>query len=96
MSYTYIQQKNIIGAVRGSIGDLGAAIVNGLSNDEDISCEQMKLNYIFQLVDCICRFIPVGEVNSLGHTVTQADQTITQDQATVLIDQLLTMCPNNC
>lgn len=94
--YTYIQQKNIIGAVRSSIGDLGAAIVNGLSNDENTICKELKLNYIFQLTDSICRFIPVGEINSLGHTIVLADQSITQDQATVLIDKLLRLCPNNC
>lgn len=96
MAYTYIQQKNIVGSARSFIGSLGAIIASGLSNDTDVSCEQYKLNYIFQLIDSICRFIPVGEADSIGHTIVLADQSITQDQATVLIDKLLNICPNNC
>lgn len=91
-SFTYDQQKNIIGRTRSCIGDLGNKIVMGRESQKDVSEDECRLNYVFQVIDSLCRFIPVGEVVD-GVTRKLADNNITQDQANKYLEYLMSFCP---
>ena len=96
MSYTYQEQKNIIGRARIGIGKLGAKIVLGLTNGEEMKCQQKTLNYAFQVIDTLCRFAPIGTVVASWYTVADGDNTITQDQADALLNNLRDLTKKLC
>lgn len=95
MSFTYEEQKNILGNARTGIGKLAASIVDDIENGKDTSFKDCKLAYIFHIVDTLCRFVPVGEEID-GHTRTEEDNNITQKEADTLLETLIQLCPSAC
>lgn|SRR3990167_3420059 len=60
--YTYTEQKRILGRARCCIADLGYAVVKGLKNGKEVTCEQRKLRWLTNTYETVCRFAPVGTV----------------------------------